>query len=390
MLPPTPDSVPILTAALLGLVRTAQAYSLLGCYTPDSQVSLGTPILSSSNTSSPGNNRGTVSVQGCEDRCSSSTPPADRNSTVFLMQVTDCFCYKFNWTLRAQDSLWSQVNPVECSVKCPADGLPCGEAVHKRYSMYTVGVGSSIVFPAIDATQNSTKPESTTSASPKGPQVTNANIGTGNGQDVYKILAVSGIVLGCIAFLVLLGVFIYYIRKAKSLNKLPQPPVAASLTPNLDDPKNKLPLPLLESERRSSLFLIPSVLPVTPNQIYSVVTPYMPYKKDEVRLKADHVVCLRQAYEDQWALGSNVTTGESGVFPLACLVSDESWLKAGIQFPPRTASLKNPLLMEDLEKGEAFVPLAPPPTTTILSSSLASSEAPLIHEQPPQTYSSTS
>lgn len=394
LLPPStdPSSLSRRTPALLllllsSLARETSAYSLLGCFTPqESRVSLGLPILTSNSSSStalpPSVPRGPVSVQACEDRCSAAISPSDRNSTVFLMQLTQCFCYKFNSTQMAQDSAWSQVNPVECSQLCPSDNLPCGETVHARFSMYTVGLGSSIVFPAIDATSNSTKKTNT------GPQVTSADIGTGNGQDVYKIVLISGIVLGCLAFLALLGVLTYFIRKSKSLKKLPQPPAAAAGGSTTDSEKLKVPLtttaaaassvelPHSTDPHRSS-FLIPNVLPVTPNQIYSVITPYLPYKRDEIKLKADHVVCLRQVFEDQWALGSNVTTGETGVFPLTCLVPDEEWLKAGIVVPPRTASLSNSILT-DLEKtdGSVLVPLAPPPTTTTKT-------PPLAHTQPP-------
>jgi hypothetical protein len=55
----------------------------------------------------------------------------------------------------------------------------------------------------------------------------------------------------------------------------------------------------------------------------------MPLKPDEMVLKVDHVVTVRDSYADQWAFGHNVTTGERGLFPLMCLISDEKWLKSG-------------------------------------------------------------
>lgn len=73
--------------------------------------------------------------------------------------------------------------------------------------------------------------------------------------------------------------------------------------------------------------------------IYSVVTGHDPQADDEVRLKQDDVVAVQKHYNDGWGIGMNVSSGEAGVFPLGCLVSEDEWAKKGFQVPSRTESL---------------------------------------------------
>lgn len=276
---------------LVLLPLATHSYSLLGCFTPsDKDLTLPPPMLSLS--------VGSLSVQTCAETCESQT-----NASLVLMQAAVCTCYT-----PPGDSLsgtWDRVNPVECSQLC-SNGLPCGETVHARYSVYQVDASTrNITLPPLPSGNATT----TGSANPSGNPtiVTNADIGSGNGTDVKKILLIAGICLGILAFLVILAIGLYLFRKAQRSRKLPGP----------------------EWMLASSSYLIPGLLPATPNNIYSVITPFMPLKPDEMVLKTDHVVTVRDSYADQWAFGHNVTTGERGLFPLMCLISDEKWLKAG-------------------------------------------------------------
>lgn len=80
-------------------------------------------------------------------------------------------------------------------------------------------------------------------------------------------------------------------------------------------------LPRLSS-RKANTWLIPGILPRTPNLIYSVSLPFTPNRDDELALGKQHVVVLTEIYSDGWAIGTNVTTGATGVLPLVCLISE--------------------------------------------------------------------
>ena len=131
---------------------------------------------------------------------------------------------------------------------------------------------------------------------------------------------IAGIVVGIFGFFVLLGLVIYFVKKARAAKNLPQPEWSATGEP--------------------LGYLIPKLLPITPTGLYSVITPYSPSRSDELKLETDHVVAVRETFTDKWALGNNVTTGETGFFPLAVLVSDEKFIEQGVRIPNRYKSLR--------------------------------------------------
>ncbi|KAI9144997.1 hypothetical protein BKA69DRAFT_651356 [Paraphysoderma sedebokerense] len=51
----------------------------------------------------------------------------------------------------------------------------------------------------------------------------------------------------------------------------------------------------------------------------SVRKPYLKSQEDEVTLNVNDEVTVESTFEDGWCLGMNITTGESGYFPLICL-----------------------------------------------------------------------
>ncbi|RKO97401.1 hypothetical protein CXG81DRAFT_18973 [Caulochytrium protostelioides] len=91
--------------------------------------------------------------------------------------------------------------------------------------------------------------------------------------------------------------------------------------------------------------LVPGLLPRTPNMIYSVVTPHSvthdPHG-DMLRLREDDVVHVQSVYADGWAFGTSVTSGESGMFPLATLVGDDRYSGKNMVVPARHDSLPPP------------------------------------------------
>ena len=254
--------------ALLTLV---QAYNLTDCVSYDFRFT-------------PSNTSIIRTVLDCENYCLLS------NSTLFLIQKTECSCYK------SRDPQWTS-RPNECSFSC-ADG-PCGRDA--RSSLYTVDQRRNIVSEP--------------------PQVNTISLGSGDGQDVRNTIRIASITVGVIVFLILVGVGIYCLSKRKKSLKIPQIESASI-------------------ENATVKFLIQDLLPVAPTGLYSVISNFTPHRLDEISLTIDQVVAIKEAYSDKWAKGTNVTTGNQGFFPLTVLISDEKYLKKGIEIPKRVKSLK--------------------------------------------------
>ena len=153
------------------------------------------------------------------------------------------------------------------------------------------------------------------------PEGTTISVGTGDGQDVRKTIRIAIITLGVIGGLLLCAIVFWCVRKRNSRKKHPQIDEASL---NADAIK----------------YLIPDLLPVAPTGLYSVISKYDSQRHDELNLQVDQVIAIKEAYSDKWAKGTNITTGKQGFFPLAVLISDEKYLKKGIQISKRVKSLK--------------------------------------------------
>lgn len=57
----------------------------------------------------------------------------------------------------------------------------------------------------------------------------------------------------------------------------------------------------------------------TNKESYIVEQPHTPANDDELELKIGEIVKVLEQFEDGWAFGLNITTDETGVFPLVCL-----------------------------------------------------------------------
>ncbi|TPX48984.1 hypothetical protein CcCBS67573_g10181, partial [Chytriomyces confervae] len=60
-----------------------------------------------------------------------------------------------------------------------------------------------------------------------------------------------------------------------------------------------------------------------PSKSQIAVYDFTPSANDEVELRVGDMVELETSYDDGWAFGKNVTTGQSGLFPLDCLPGAE-------------------------------------------------------------------
>lgn len=223
-------------------------------------------------------------VLECENLC------LVKNSSLLLIRNDACSCFSI------RDSSWSSVNRDECNLQCP-DGLPCGGT--ERYSVYEVDQKKNV---------NVTNP-----------QINTITVGSGDGTDVKNTVRIAVITVGVFVFICLMCLLIYCLRKKKQ-TKIPQ----------IEENS-------IEADH-SPKYLIKDLLPMAPTGLYSVITEYMAKKGDEISLQVDQVVAIKEAFSDKWARGTNVTTGEQGFFPLTCLVSDEKYLKKGVEIPARKRS----------------------------------------------------
>lgn len=46
--------------------------------------------------------------------------------------------------------------------------------------------------------------------------------------------------------------------------------------------------------------------------------------QDEIKVKPRDIIQIMEWFDDNWAAGTNISTGQTGVFPLSALVNDNS------------------------------------------------------------------
>jgi len=57
--------------------------------------------------------------------------------------------------------------------------------------------------------------------------------------------------------------------------------------------------------------------PIEPGTIHKTQFPFVPNMDDELKLNAGDAVEIIEVYDDGWSYGKNMTTNESGVFPIS-------------------------------------------------------------------------
>ncbi|KAI8825751.1 uncharacterized protein EV422DRAFT_514043 [Fimicolochytrium jonesii] len=268
-------------------------------------------------------------------------------------------------------------NPAECSQTCGLSGQwPCGNSNTGRFSVYTSGlllngapaaVTRSKEAPSLTTvTAVATIPTTTLAAAtnPIGVQPTNVALISAPPPTSNTATTVAVSISALIFLLTLVGLIILRIRKRRALHSLPYITSTTPMTPmgakpgrsralshptkphTNPDPHSLALLPNT-SESATHLLILShpggpvTTLPKTPNMIYSVTSAHTAstIRSDEIGLKADDVVIVNRTWPDSWATGMNVSTGEVGVFPLACLANGEGWRKAVWGCPERKESL---------------------------------------------------
>ncbi|KAJ3089323.1 hypothetical protein HK102_006648 [Quaeritorhiza haematococci] len=339
---------------VVSLLPAATAWTLEGCYTffPEK------PLPQIAQTAAPPNT--TVStVADCVTKCYPTTSTTPFTSFA-LIEGKICRCVSES-SFKAD---FYAVNVVECLDKC-SDGLPCGNINARRFSAYKFNqtdeatIGTSTPSTASPTSSSTSSPSSSISRS--GTATATPPVGTPNiielpgrtpDNDTFSSGAgmstqtrawiIVGSLVGAVILLALGAVIYNRVKRKKepvhTLPRLSSSSAAVSAAAGAASGTG--------GTESSSLFLIPGVLPRTPNMIYSVIRPFNPSatpststSTDEIKLQRDEVVNIREVFSDGWAVGTNVSTGESGIFPLGCLVSDQGWAtKSGFVNGPPTRS----------------------------------------------------
>ncbi|KAJ3341216.1 hypothetical protein HDU93_005407 [Gonapodya sp. JEL0774] len=99
-------------------------------------------------------------------------------------------------------------------------------------------------------------------------------------------------------------------------------------------------------------------------KLMTVTTPFMPTEPDEILLEFGNTVSVNWNFDDGWAAGLNITTGQSGLFPLACLSSGStSHQTVSSSFSRRTASISS---SSTLIPSPPYIPYSTSPSSTDL------------------------
>ncbi|TPX63511.1 hypothetical protein SpCBS45565_g06563 [Spizellomyces sp. 'palustris'] len=319
-------------------------WSLEGCMAvlPNVPTPPSTPITAS-----------TQIIQSCVDTC------ANQNITYALLSGQTCACLSSDAVIRTLLA----VNVAECNLKCDGE-LPCGNPVSGRYSVYNTGKGfgtgagtsTSAPLPSSSPAVGSSTPQPPPQAN-GGTITTSGKVTAPSSRNVATIVASSisaAVVVAClVAFLC------YRYRKRRSLHHLPRLEAgttdgkAGGLIRSASKRSAKAlkagvvpattTIETLQSGLNGAGIVVKgnglnAILPRTPNMIYSVITAHNPISSDEIELRTDDVVAVQRHFEDGWGVGTNVSTGQVGVFPLGCLVSEDAWVEKGFALPSRAAS----------------------------------------------------
>lgn len=137
--------------------------------------------------------------------------------------------------------------------------------------------------------------------------------------------AIAGIVIATIVCILLLATAIYYYRRLRALKRIYQSSNDRSETACSGDKSITGPALLEESDYYHAS---PAALRDTDsvgliskmnNEFHTAVHQYCPSQPDELNLEKGDIIVSTVSFDDGWAVGVNITTGEKGAFPLVCV-----------------------------------------------------------------------
>lgn len=199
---------------------------------------------------------------------SSNSPPAPQfpNSTfnsclaqcktsTMALSETACFCL-------SNSTLFQKQPDADCTINCPEISLKCGARF--RYSLYSFN----------RTAETTPTPESTAV-----PQKSNNDTLTTQPWFIAVI---------AIASFIIMVLFIFACIKFKKKSRVYEVERFESQEPN-----------------QEVEFIIQGLLPKTNSNIYMAVREWPGGKHDEIQVKVDHILHLKNWFEDDWAKGVN-------------------------------------------------------------------------------------
>jgi hypothetical protein len=169
-----------------------------------------------------------------------------------------------------------------------------------------------------------------------------SKIACDSGQHGLSAGAIAGIVIAVIICILLLLAAVYYYRRSRSRKQNHyQSSNAITETACIGDKACTGPALLGASDYYHAS---PAALRDTDsvgliskfdNEFHRVIHQYYPTQPDELFLEKDDIIVSTVAFDDGWAVGVNLTTGDKGAFPLICvtLASSEAleWLLTEVE-----------------------------------------------------------
>jgi len=288
---------------------STSAYSYEGCY---SQLS-GYPTTSASLSGKE------LTVSSCITTCHQQR----KSSTWALLQLNPLNS-QFECRCSSTLSDYVSVNPADCS-QTLSDGNPGGWIW--RLSIYKILLDSSSTSSSSTSnSSSSTSSSSSSSSSPSKPSgVTSISSHSLSSMDISQILF---IVIGTFVASILIGSVLYWLFKRNRQSKLPAKP-SLEYIPSMTSFNNKK---TSKSTLKREDDLIPGLLRSTSSMVYSVYQEYLANKSDELSIHPSDILIVKHSFMDEWALGFNFTTNESGIFPLICLIDVDLLRKSSSSF----------------------------------------------------------
>lgn len=238
--------------------------------------------------------------------------------SLYLIAITggsECFC--LNRTTDFLNHFYVE-DVAQCPNRC-SDGLSCGGQINARFSIYALIKKSDIKIEQ----SPTVKKNPPAIPSPVVKNVADGAVDFTKGQEALWFL-IGG---ATIAVAVLSALLYVFLKRRGAQNKLQTLP---RLQPRGQTPTSARSHSSLILGSVDEIYLLPNTLPATPNLIYNVVSRYISRNGDEINLNQDDVVAIKQSFKDRWALGTNISTGISGFFPMDCLVDKSGSYAANV------------------------------------------------------------
>ncbi|KAH8551001.1 hypothetical protein BGW37DRAFT_403605, partial [Umbelopsis sp. PMI_123] len=156
-----------------------------------------------------------------------------------------------------------------------------------------------------------------------------SKIACDNGNHGLSTGAIAGIVVAVLLCLLLLIAAIFYYRRIRSVKQVHYQSTAdRSETACIGEKNSTGPELLSSTDCQTRNASTPAALRDTDSvgliskfnsEFHTVIHQYYPSQPDELKLAKEDIIVSTVVFDDGWAVGVNITTGQKGAFPLICV-----------------------------------------------------------------------